>query len=140
MEKPGLDDENVFPDDTVLRSSLGENKATWDKFIGLIQKDYPSFNYEWRFYNDGHRWLFKVTQKAKTICWVSVWDGFYKVSFYFGDKAEDLIVGSDLDKMYKEQFISGKRYGKIRAITVDVDQATKLETIKLLAEIKTKLK
>ena len=42
-------------------------------------------------------WLYKVTKKKKTICWVSIYDNKFKTGFYFSDKAEDLITNSKLN-------------------------------------------
>lgn len=140
MERPCLNDKNEYPDDSALKRHLGVIKPVWDKFTGLFDRDYPGITGEWRYYNDGKSWLFKVTNKKGTICWVSVWNGMFKVSFYFGDKAENLIADSEIDDAYKQQFINGKKYGKIRAVTVDVKKAVDLVPVKLLTEIKTKLK
>jgi hypothetical protein len=140
METPCLTDKAEYPDDEVLARHLGKSKNAWDSFIGLMKKNYPSFTSEWRYYNDGKRWLFKITKKAKTVCWVSVWDNRFKTTFYFSDKAEDLVKNSKLNKEFKDQFIHGKKYGKIRGITVDVQKTTDLETVKILIEIKEKIK
>lgn len=140
MERPILNNKDEYPDDIVLLRYLTETKDVWDAFIEFIRKDHPSFAGEWRYYNDGKSWLFKVTQKAKTICWVSVWNGFFKATFYFSDKATELIANSLLDKTYKEQFCDGKKYGKIRGVTVEVKKTTDLEAVRQLMAIKEKIK
>jgi len=140
MERPILNNKDEYPDDTVLLRYLAETKDVWDAFLEFIRKDHPSIAGEWRYYNDGKSWLFKVTKKAQTICWVSVRDGFFKATFYFGDKAEELILSSLLDKTYKDQFRDGKKYGKIRGITVEVKKASDLEAVRQLMAIKEKIK
>ncbi|MBN1154392.1 DUF3788 family protein [candidate division KSB1 bacterium] len=140
MEKPCLNDESVYPDDYVLSRHLGEVKSIWDSFIKFINKNYPSYTGEWRYYRDGKSWLYKMTNKKKTICWISVYENKFKTTFYFPDKAEDLISGSNLAREYIDQFIHGKRYGKIRGITVDITTSSDLEAVKTLIEIKEQLK
>ncbi len=140
MEKPCLKDQNEYPDDDVLSRYLGKAKSTWDSFIGLLKENYPLFSTEWRYYHDGKNWLFKVTKKKKTICWVSVYNDKFKTTFYFGDKAENLIINNKLKKEYIDQFINGKRYGKIRGITVEIKKPTDLNSTKTLIEIKEQLK
>ena len=139
MEKPCLNDKNIYPDDQVLGGFLGETKNIWDIFINLL-KQHPLFSTEWRYYNDGKSWLFKVTKKKKTICWVSVYEKYFKTTFYFTDKAEDLIKNSKLKKELIDQFLNGKRYGKIKGLTVNVREASDLEMTKILIEIKEKIK
>ena len=140
MEKPSLNDKDQFPTDEILNSYLGKVKNTWDLFIDFLKKDCPLFSQEWRYYNDGKSWLFKVTKKKKTICWVSVYAYKFKTTFYFADKAEDLIIKSQLEKKYIDQFLHGKKYGKIRGITVEITGAADLEATKALIQIKEQLK
>jgi hypothetical protein len=135
-----LNDKNEYPDDVVLSRYLDEVKKTWDSFIDSLKENYPLFSGEWRYYNDGKNWLFKITKKTKTICWVSVYHNKFKTTFYFSDKAEDLITKSPLAKEYIDQFVSGKRYGKIRAVTVEIKKSKDLESTKLLMDIKEQLK
>ena len=140
MEKPCLNDKNEYPDDEVLSRHLGEVKNTWDAFIDFINASHTDFSGEWRYYNDGKSWLYKLTKKKKTICWISVNNRKFKTTFYFSDKAEDLISKSELDQEYIDQFIHGKRYGKIRGITVEIKKATDLNATKTLIGIKEQLK
>ena len=140
MENPLLNNLDEFPDDRVLSVHLGETKQIWDAMESHINSEYPLFAYNWKFYKDGHSWLCKITLKTKTICWISIWQGLFKVTFYFGDKAEQLIVNSELETEFIDQFVSGKHYGKIRGITVDTCSMTHLNTIWKLIDIRLKMK
>ena len=140
MEKPCLNDKNEYPDDEVLSSNLGKTKNVLDSFLEFIKEYYPLFSTEWRYYNDGKSWLFKITKKKNTLCWVAIYCNMFRTIFYFSNKAVDLITNSKLKKEYKDQFINGKRFGKIKAITVEIKKSTDLNTTKLLFEIKEQLK
>jgi hypothetical protein len=140
MEKPCLNDKDEYPNDKVLRRTLGKVKDTWDVFIDFINESYPSFSGQWRYYNDGKSWLYKLTKKKKTISWISVYPNKFKTTFYFPNKAEELIKASKLKKEYIDQFIHGKRYGKIRGITVEIKKLADLSTTKTLIEIKEQIK
>lgn len=139
MEKP-LNDENVFPEDEVLCHLLGEAKTAWDSFIVSLQDKHPDFNTEWRYYKDGNSWLFKITKKKRTICWVSVGDKMFSTTFYFSDKVEDILKTSKLKPEYIEQFLNSKKYGKIRGLTIEISTPADLEMTNILIEIKEKLK
>jgi len=140
MEKPCLNDQDEYPNDEVLSRYLGKVKNTWDSFIDFISESYPSFSGQWRYYKDGKNWLYKLTKKKKTICWISIYHNAFKTTFYFPDKAEEFITASRLKKEYIDQFIHGKRYGKIRGITVEIKKSTDLNTTKTLIEIKEQVK
>lgn len=140
MEKPCLNDKEEYPSDEVLHRILGHTKRTWDAFMATIAEDHPSFSGEWRYYNDGKSWLYKLVKKKKTVCWVSVYPKAFKTGFYFPDKAEELITEGKLEAQYVDQFVQGKRYGKIRGITVTVTQSADLDAVRTLIEIKEQVK
>lgn len=140
MNKPCLHDENEFPNDEVLKRNLGETKKIWDTFINSIEEEYPQFSTEWRYYKDGKNWLFKITKKKKTICWVSVYHNQFKTTFYFPQRAEELISNSKLAPEYIDGFINGKLYGKIKGIKVDIKESKDLEMTKVLMDLKEKFK
>lgn len=140
MEKPCLTDKDEYPDDEVLSRHLGGVKRMWDSFIESIQESHPSLSGEWRYYKDGKSWLYKVTRKKKTICWVSVCSGAFKTTFYFPARAEELITASKLTKEHIDQFVHGKRYGKIRGVTVAIRKPADLNATKILIDIKEQIK
>ena len=135
-----LIDKNVYPDDDVLTRYLGKAKSVWDAFMDLLKTDYPSVSTEWRYYNDGKSWLCKTTQKKKTLCWISVWEGFYKVTFYFDNKAEESIRNSSIKDKLKECWLNLETKLKIKPITIEVSKKTQLKVIKELIELKGKVK
>ena len=139
MTEPCLMDPDVYPDDEVLERYLGDMKPVWDSFLSYLKEAHPSFATEWRFYKDGNRWLFKVTKKKKTICWVSVSEGTFSTTCYFTDKVEELLRTSDLKQEYLEKFANAKKYGKIRPLTVEILEPADLDMTKILIPIREKL-
>jgi hypothetical protein len=137
VEKPILKDPDQYPTEEVIYSCIGKRKALWISFFDTLHEHHPDFLEEWRYYNDGKNWLMKVTWKSKTIFWLSVWKNAFKITFYFSDKAEELINQSDIPDDLKEEFKNGKRYGKIRGLTIvfrkkkDIEYADSLIAIRL---------
>lgn len=140
MDKPGLKDEKIFPDDKILSQHLGDSKIAFDAYLDYVNQNIGSVKSEWRYYKDGHNWLMKITKKSKTICWISVFDKMFKITFYFSDKARGYIETSQLEKNYKDLYKNGKYYGKIKAISLDITKSEQLENAKILISIKEKLK
>ena len=135
-----LNDPNVFPSDAVLGRPLGRSKAAWDAFMLLLKNDYPQMSVDWRYYHDGKTWLCKVTEKARTIFWVSAWDKFFKISFHFTAKAEAAISASGLNDELKYAFLHPKGRCSLRTVTTEVRKITDLQPIKELIEIMLKMK
>jgi dTDP-4-dehydrorhamnose reductase len=131
-----LNDKNIYPDAKVLTQYLGKSINAWDSFIDLLKVNYPLISTEWRYYNDGKSWLFKVTKKAKTVCWVSVWEKYFKVTFYFNNKAKEVIKNSLLDEEIKKRWLHNGKTEKFNPITIEIKKKTDLKIIKMLIELK----
>ena len=139
-EKLVLSDKSVYPSDDILFSILGDKKIVWQKIISYVKDNYKDITEEWRYYNDGKQWLFKMQQKKKTLFWAGVLKDTFRITFYFGNKAEPLIEESHLPQQIKDGFREAKRYGLIRPITTVITGIPDLENIRKLIDIKVKMK
>jgi hypothetical protein len=135
-----LSDRNSKPDEGLLSSVIGDNMIHWLELMEHMQKKYPGASGDWNYYNDGKQWLYKMTWKKKTIFWIVLVEGSFRVTFYFGDKAEEKIFSADIPRKVKDDFRTGKRYGKIRAISITINDITDVETVKTVAEIRAGMK
>jgi len=140
MEPHILKDKDQFPTEDVIFSHIGKSRIYWDLIFNYIHSDLLDFNEQWKYYNDGKSWLMKVTRKEKTIFWLSVIHDAFRITFYFGDKAEPAIMESRLSEKLKEEFKEGKRYGKIRGLTLVMNSKKNIEFVKELISIKLKTK
>lgn len=138
MEQPILKDQIQYPTKEVIYSCIGDTKTLWISFFEYIHQNHPDFSEEWKYYNDGKNWLLKVSKKSKTVFWVSVLKDTFRITFYFTDKAEESINKSEILDELKEQFKNGKRYNKIRALSIvfrnkmDIGYAKSLIAIRLM--------
>jgi hypothetical protein len=139
MDRPLLNDRNEFPSDEVLARYLGKAKPAWDAFASHVAASLGEHALEWRYYNDGKAWLGKVVHKKKTVCWVSVWDRFFKTTFYFTARCdrdiEALPIQDELKEAYRSQTV-----GKLKPLTVPVKTKKALEAVSALLEYKSTLK
>ena len=140
MEQPVLTDKNQFPTEEIIYSHIGKSKALWLLLFEYIHQNHRDFTEQWRFYLDGKSWLLKVTRKAKTIFWLSIVEGSFRTTFYFTDRAQQAISKSSLSDQVKKQFRSGKRYSKIRGLTILYKSKRDVEYARQLIEIKLSIK
>ena len=122
-------DPDIKPDEKQVFAKIGSKKKLWQALISFMSDNYKESEGTWNYYNDGKRWLFKMVLKKKTVFWGTILEGAFKITFYFGGKAEPVIVASNLPEDAKQQFLTGTRYGKIRAITILMNELM-LETVK----------
>jgi Protein of unknown function (DUF3788) len=135
-----LSDKQIIPTDEYIFSIIGEKKILWQTIMDYVSENCKNISGNWNYYNDGKQWLFKLVQKKKTIFWAGILSDTFRVTFYFGDKAESLIEASELPSNIKNNFKNGKRYGKIRAISLIMSDLSDVEVVKLLIQIKIKVK
>lgn len=140
MEQPILTDRDQFPSEEIIYSHIGNRKSLWLEIFKYIHENHPNFAEQWRYYNDGKSWLLKVTNKAKTVFWLSVIKGTFRMTFYFGDKAEAAIEKGAISDELKAQFKNGKKYGKIRGLTVTFKNKKDIKYAQSLIEIKLAVK
>ena len=139
-EKLVLGDKSVYPSEEILQSIIGEKMVLWQKIISYVKDNYKDITEEWRYYNDGKQWLFKMQQKKKTIFWAGVLKDTFRITFYFGNKAEPAIEESTLPQKIKDGFREAKRFGTLRPISTIVKENKDLDNILKLIDVKVKLK
>ncbi|MDD3741687.1 MAG: DUF3788 family protein [Bacteroidales bacterium] len=96
--------------------------------IGLV--------YEWRFYRDGKSWLCKIANKKKTVAWLSIWEGFIKIGFYFTEKTRNGITDLNIDDEIKSSFAKAVPIGKLIPLVLVIDSNDKIKDFRKIAEYK----
>lgn len=105
-----LRDSGIQPTDEIIAKGLGGANVSFLKFIKELEASGFSFM-DWRYYNDGKAWLSKCeykcltprgTEKIKPIFWLSIWEGFFKVSFFFGESIRDELLSLKISLAAKE--------------------------------------
>ena len=131
MENQILKDPMVKPDNNVLEEVLGKNYQLYKEFIEKItgKKLIP----EWNYYNDGKTWLCKILNKKKNLCWLSVWNIGFKLTFYFTEKTINGIYKLEINNEIKKIAQETKFIGKLLPIVIIIkNKKTMNNGIKLL--------
>ena len=123
MSQQLLHDPEISPSDAVLKNEFGN--SLFEVYQALLQNiSTLGLQIEWQYYRDGKGWLCKITRKAKTVCWLSPWEGYLQIGFYFTEKNCTEIMALDIDNAIKTEFESAKPIGKhipliMRIVSVD---------------------
>jgi hypothetical protein len=96
MENQILTDPEEKPEDDVLENALGINFNKYKDFLDKINAQ--KLVVEWNYYNDGKSWLGKILYKKKNLCWLSIWNVGFKLTFYFTEKTIKGIHELDKDE------------------------------------------
>ena len=135
-----LRDAEIFPSDKVLKDTLGDVYDVLESFLATITNEAYLLSFEWRYYNDGKAWLGKAQHKKKTVLWLSVWEGFFKVSFFFTEKHLEAIAALDISETIKEEFSITKPVGRLIPMIIDVTNENQLNDLLTVIRFKKSLK
>lgn len=147
--EPMLRDPAVQPSSDVIAAALRESNDAYRKFIDELAGHAIQFG--WRYYNDGKVWLAKGLyqwtgarggQKETTVFWLSIWDGFFKVTIYIPEKARADALRLPLDDEVKQRIADAEQMGKLKYFPVvfDLCSDAMFEAVFVLAEFRKSLK
>lgn len=146
-QKQLLRDPSVKPTDDMIVDCLGPAGEVYTKFLEEL-KAYGISLMDWRFYNDGKAWLSKGeykwttargTDKVKPIFWISIWNGFFKISFNFSEMTRAKLLSLPISENTKIMIENVEPNGsKMKFIPVifDVDHEKQFEDILLVAQFR----
>jgi hypothetical protein len=140
MEKPILNDPEIFPTGKVLENVLVNCYPVFELLINKVTTEPFGLAPEWRYYKDGHAWLCKVVHKKKTIFWLSVWDGYFKTTFYFTEKTGAGIAGLKIGDELKDTFSQNKHIGKLIPLTLSMHTTEQIDDLLRIVAYKMSLK
>lgn len=135
-EKPILTNKDEYPNDDILSEVLKDNFKLYNNLITTITNEPYNLTYEWRYYKDGHAWLCKIVDKKKTIIWLTVLDGYFKIAFYFSAKVSEGISKLSIDENIKLEFNKRDFIGKIKPLEIEILDDRKIEDILKIVHFK----
>jgi len=137
-----LRNPDVQPTYEIIAEGLGEVYKTYTKFVrGLEHYDITLM--DWRFYHDGKAWLSKGeykwitprgTQKVKPIFWLSIWNGFFRVSFFVSCAVQEELLQLPISQSAKDLISNAKPLGKtMRFLPIVFDVSNEVQLHDLYA-------
>lgn len=144
-----LRNPDVVPTQEVLKNEL---KDAYEPFLQFLNKlENHQMQLEWRYYSDGKAWLGKGLfkwvgirggQKVRTIFWLSVWDGFFKVTVYLPENVRVAAMVLPIDVETIEKISQAKSMGKLHSfpIVFEIQNEVTLDGLFSVIEFKKTLK
>jgi len=142
-----LRDANIIPTDEIIANGLGVANNAYTKFIEGLEC-YDISLMDWRYYNDGKAWLSKGeykwttprgTNKIKPLFWISIWEGFFKIAFFFSTETRAELMALSISEEAIELIKNAKPMGKTMRyipITFDIRDDKQLNDIYTLAQFR----
>ena len=140
METIFLRNPQILPAEEVIENALGDSYSAYEDLMKTITDTRWGLVPKWNYYKDGKAWLCKVSYKKKTVFWLSIWDKFFKTTFYFTEKTGSGITGLDIKLSIKESFSSNKPIGKLIPLTIGIKNKDQIKDVLAIVEYKKSLK
>ena len=121
MEKQLLREQEIFPSEEVLRNILGNVYDVYEELETLLTQD--GITFEWHYYKDSKSWLCKVAYKKKTVFWLSIWEGFFKTSFFFLERHLEGIATLEIPE---NSYVMEKEWGKMIPFIFSISKCEQL--------------
>ena len=137
LKKPLLQEPEIFPSKEVLQNILGEIYGVLEELETQLTQNEFALTFDWHYYNDSKAWLCKVAYKKKTVFWLSVWDGFFKTSFFFLERHLEGILALELDE---NNYIMEKEWGKMIPFIFNIHDKKQIQDVLKMVEFKKKAK
>ena len=138
METLALRDGDILPTQEVLEAVLGSSYPAFKELNALLIS--MEIRPEWNYYRDGKAWLCKMMFKKKNMGWLHVYDGFFRVSFFFMERHLSAIADLNISDYIKEDFYEMKPVGKLLPMSIVVGDKEKLEDVLTVLRFKRSLK
>ena len=136
MEIQLLKDPDILPTAEVLESVLGKKYPVFREFMNTAESEEFKLEPEWRYYKDGEAWLCKITFRNKTVVWLSVWSGCFKLGFYFTEKSGGGIPCLQINDSIKKDYLNHAAIGKLKPLVVETRMKSQLSDINTLLKYK----
>ncbi|MFH5835014.1 DUF3788 family protein [Proteiniclasticum sp. C24MP] len=144
-----LRNPEIEPSYDVIATALGEANNAYIEFISTLASH--DIHIDWRYYNDGKAWLAKGlfnwigtrgAQHETTVFWLSIWDGFFKVTIYVPEKFRSDLMNLPINHEVKLMIDGTPQMGKLKYVPVVFDMRSneQFEAVFLLADFRKNIK
>ena len=129
-------EKSKIPTDEDLMIALGTTYGAWYLIRDYIVAKFPISIAEWYFPGDKYGWSTRIKLRKRTILYLLPREGYFKVGFVFGQKAVDMITGSQMNTDIKKELEAAPVYAEGRGIRLDIKDSKLISDIKELIDIK----
>ncbi len=120
-----LRNPEIQPTIEVIAQELKEATSSYSNFVQKLVG--YNIQLEWRYYTDGKAWLGKGLyrwtgarggQKETTVFWLSIWDGFFRITIYLREEARVKALELAMDEEIKQMVRTIQKMGKMNTLPI----------------------
>jgi hypothetical protein len=134
--------DNVFldkqpkPEDRALARALGKTFDLWVEIRDSVGTEHGPVVEEWKYYGAKYGWTLKTLRQKRNLFFFTPCQGYFRISFAFGDKAVAAMETSGLPAAMIAGIKNTKKYAEGRGLRIEVKTRRDVEHVKKLIAIK----
>jgi hypothetical protein len=129
-------DKSKSPTTAELRSVLGKSFPLWNSLIEHTIKTKKEAEAVWNFSGPKYGWSLRIKEKKRIIIYLLPREGFFKISFVFGDKASKDALNYVISDNIKKIISTARVYAEGRGFRIDIDNPGIIKDVRRLIDIK----
>lgn len=130
-------DPGSQPTPGLIEETLNAAAPCWTMLTDLFAD--VGATIKWRYYREGG-WLAKAVGKGKTVGWLSVEDGYVRVTCYFAERHRIPLLGDEGLAALHPVIANTRLSGRLLPVTLEVRAVSDVETAKRVIAAKIRLK
>jgi hypothetical protein len=136
MDKNAFTVKEEKPTDEMVSAKLLSNYSLLEEIRQHIEETIGETREEWKYYGKKLGWTLKTFHKKRNLFFISVYEGYFKISFVFGERAFQAAMDSELSAGLKSELEGARNYAEGRGISIQVDGPQQMEDIRKCLHIK----
>jgi len=136
MALSAFDDKSHEPEEPELQGTLGRAGARWDELVAYIASEYAPLTTKWGFAGAKWGWSLRLTQKMRTVLYMTPQERCFLVGFALGERAVRAAHAIPLADSVLAVIDEAPKYAEGRGVRIEVRTKKDIETVKRLAAVK----
>ena len=130
-------EKKELPNESVVKLRLKNTYNILSEIRDYIKLNIGETIEEWKYYGKKNGWLLKVLIVKRNLFFICICNGYFILSFTFGEKAIKNISGSEISDTINNSLNKAKKYAEGKSILIEVKNMDTIKDIKELIRIKT---
>jgi hypothetical protein len=137
MEKLVFIEKSIMPNDDLIITVMKNSYPLYGEIFDYFKTKSSNIHTEWKYYGKKNGWLLKHFDDKRNIFFLVIYEGYFKISFTFGDKVVREILDSDsVSNSVKVSFENAKKYVEGTTILYEVKSKSDVDNVKQLIRFK----
>lgn len=136
MQPKLFHDASFQPSDKWLADIYGKAWKYWETIRNHLHEDIGDIDEAWKFFYKKSGWVLPVRRKKRTLFWLRPYEGYFCITYWFGDRAVNEVERSDIPGTLICELKNARKYRIGRSLRIEVRKAQDISVVKKLIAIK----